>query len=119
MQGSNGDTDVENRLVNTVREGKSEMNGKTSINIYTRSNVKWIAGEKLLYNTGSPVWHSVMTWKSVMRREGRHRGRGYLYNYGLFTLLHSRNQHIVIIKYKSDCIYKFHRNFLLEQETCT
>ena len=66
LQGRNGDTDVENRLVNTVREGKSGMNGETSINIYTWSYVKWIAGEELLCNTGSPVWLSVMTWKSVM-----------------------------------------------------
>ena len=33
-----------------------------SINMLTLSCVKWIAGEKLLYNTGSPAWHSVMTW---------------------------------------------------------
>ena len=33
-----------------------------SINILTLSCVKWIAGEKLLYNTGRPAWHSVMTW---------------------------------------------------------
>ena len=36
-------------------------NGESSINIYTLSCVKLIVGEKLLYNTGSPVWCSVMT----------------------------------------------------------
>ena len=66
LQGRNGDPDVENRLVNTVREGKSGMNGETSINIYTWSYVKWIAGEELLCYTGSPVWLSVRTWKSEM-----------------------------------------------------
>ena len=36
-------------------------NGESSINIYILSCVKLIVGEKLLYNTGSPVWCSVMT----------------------------------------------------------
>ena len=37
------------------------VNGGSSTNVYTLSCVRWIAGEKLLYNTGSPGWHSVMT----------------------------------------------------------
>ena len=42
-------------------EGKSGTNGESTIDIYTLSCIKEIAGEKLLYNTGSPAWHSVMT----------------------------------------------------------
>ena len=61
MQGRNGDS--ENGLVDTVGEGKSETNGEISINIYTLSGIRWIAGEKLLCSTRSPVWPSVMTWK--------------------------------------------------------
>ena len=30
------------------------------------SFVKWIANEKVLYNTGSPAWHSEMTCRSGM-----------------------------------------------------
>ena len=33
MQGKNGDSDVENRHVDTVGEGESGMNGESSINI--------------------------------------------------------------------------------------
>ena len=44
-------TDVENGLVDTVREGDIGMNGESSINIYTLSGVKRIAGEKLLCST--------------------------------------------------------------------
>ena len=33
----------------------------SSIDMYTLRGVKWIVGEKLLQNTGSPVWCSVMT----------------------------------------------------------
>ena len=47
--------------MDTVGERKSEMNGESSIDIYTLSRIKVIAGEKLLYNTGTPAWHSVMT----------------------------------------------------------
>ena len=61
MQGKNGYVDVENGLVDTVGEGESGTNGESSIDIYTLSCVKWMAGERLLYNTGSPVWSSVMT----------------------------------------------------------
>ena len=32
------------------------MNGEGSINIYSLLCVKWIVAEKLLYNTGNPVF---------------------------------------------------------------
>ena len=55
MNGRSGDADVENGLMDTVGEGKSGMNREGSININTLSCLKWIAGEKLLHKTGSPV----------------------------------------------------------------
>ena len=61
LQGRNGHTDVKNGFVDVVGKGESGMNGERSINIYTLSCVKWTAGEKFLYNTGSSAWHSVMT----------------------------------------------------------
>jgi len=51
----------ENGLVDPVGEGESGTNGESSIDIYTLSCIKQISDEKLLYNTGSPAWHSVMT----------------------------------------------------------
>ena len=47
--------------MDTVGKAQSGTDGESSINIYTLSCVKWIAAEKFLYNTGSPVWHSVMS----------------------------------------------------------
>ena len=44
------------------------MNRESSIDIYTRPCVKQIAGEKLLYNIGSPVSCSVMTQEGDMAR---------------------------------------------------
>ena len=48
------------------------MNGESSSSMYTPSGVRWMAAEKLQYSTGSPVWHSVMTWREGMggRRGG-------------------------------------------------
>ena len=74
MQGRNGDVDVGNGPVDTVSQGESGTNGESSINTYTLS-----AGEKLLCNTGSPVWCSEMTQRSGVRegeeglREGGNR----------------------------------------------
>ena len=61
MQGRTGDADIENGLVDIVAEGKSGMNGESSTDIYTLPCVKQTAGEKLLYETGSPAWPSLMT----------------------------------------------------------
>ena len=47
---------VENRLVDTEAEGEDKTNWESSIDIYIHSN-----SAKLLNNTGSPVWCSVMT----------------------------------------------------------
>ena len=46
---------IESTLVHTVAGEKSGMNGGGSINIYTPPCVKEMAGEKLLYNTGSQL----------------------------------------------------------------
>ena len=35
LQGRNGDTDIEKRLVDTAREGESGTNWESSIGIYT------------------------------------------------------------------------------------
>ena len=43
----------------------SEMN-EESISVYPLSGVGWIAGEKVLCPTGSPVLRSVMTWRDGM-----------------------------------------------------
>ena len=40
MQGYNGDTDLENEVVDTVGEGEGKMNGESSIDIYTLPYVK-------------------------------------------------------------------------------
>ena len=43
--------------MDTVGEGASRMNGEGSLDICTLPCVKWIAGEKLLYNREPSVAH--------------------------------------------------------------
>ena len=66
MQGSDGDADIENRLVDIAGEGEGVTNLESSTDIYTLPCVKQTANEKLLYNARSSVWCSVMTQKGGM-----------------------------------------------------
>ena len=53
MQGSNGDTDLEKRPVDSSGDGEGETNSVSSINIYiTRCKIR-IASGNLLYVAGS------------------------------------------------------------------
>ena len=51
--------------MDTVGEWDSGMNGATGINTRTLVGERRIAGEKLPSSTGSPVWHSPMTWRDL------------------------------------------------------
>ena len=65
LQRRNKDTNVENWLVDIVTAGVSGTNGESHININVVSCVKWIVGEKLLYNTKehSLWWPRGMEWE--------------------------------------------------------
>ena len=54
------ETDIENRFEYIVEEGKDGTNSESSTDIYTLPNVKQIASGKLLCNTWSSAWCSVM-----------------------------------------------------------
>ena len=53
MQGSSGDADIDNRLVDTVGGGKGGMNRENSTEAYTVPCVNERADENLLYDAGS------------------------------------------------------------------
>ena len=74
MQGSNGNTDIMNRLVDTVGEGDHGTNGEIGIETYTLPYVKQITSGNLLYDTGSSkpvlcgnveVWNGVGSGREV------------------------------------------------------
>ena len=63
--------------------------------------IRRMAGEQLLYNSGSPLWCCEMTWRDGQGggREGSYGGyggRGCMYNYVQLTLLYGRNQHNIV-----------------------
>ena len=104
FEGRNGDADMENRIVDTVREEQGRMNWENNIDIYTPPCAQQIADKKLLSNTGSPAWCSVMTWRGGMvGREGDSKGHSiYICNYGWFTLLYGINQHNIVKQLSSN-----------------
>ena len=53
MQGSNGDAESENRLVDTTGEGEGGTNTESSTKTYKEPCVKLGSQWKLLYDTGS------------------------------------------------------------------
>ena len=53
LQGSDGDTDIENRLMDTVGDGEGGGHWERSMETVTLPNVKQMANGDLLYNTGS------------------------------------------------------------------
>ena len=61
LQDRNKDADIENRLMNTAREGERGTNWESSIETYTLPCEKQLASGKLLYNTGSSTQCCVTT----------------------------------------------------------
>ena len=63
MQGSNGDTDIENRPRHTCvgKEEEGEINRENSVEAYTLPSVKQIAKRNLLYDSGNSNWDSITT----------------------------------------------------------
>ena len=53
LQVSNGDTDIKNRLADTVGEGEGGINWESSTETYTLLYVKQTASENLLFEAGS------------------------------------------------------------------
>ena len=80
LQGSNGDTDRENRLVDTVGEGEAETiwqcHGNIHITICTQR-----ASSNLLPDTGISNQCSLTTSRAGMAQAGS-RGRGHMCTYG-------------------------------------
>ena len=71
MQGRNGDADAEDGPVDTKGEGENGMDGESSTSIDTPPMCETPAGEKLLFDTGSPVWRSEMSQEGEEGTGGR------------------------------------------------
>ena len=91
MQGSQGDADTKNRLLDSVGEGEGGVIRENSIETYTLPSVKQTASGNLTYDAGNPKlvlsdslegwgrkgggmrgtqsWCSLTTWKDGVGRE--------------------------------------------------
>ena len=69
MQGSRGDTDVKNRVLDSVGKGKGGMIWENSIETYTLSYVKWMTSASLMHEAELNFLHG--SFASLKREPGR------------------------------------------------
>ena len=91
LQGSNGETDTENRPMDTGR-GEERVRCMERVTWrHTLSYVKQIANGNLLYVSGNS--NRALYQPREVRWKGGSRRRGYMYTYGWFMWLFDRKQH--------------------------
>ena len=73
MQNRKRDTDVQNRLLDSVGEGEGGMFRENSIETSILSRVKQITSLRWMHETGARAW---CTWKTQGDRVEREVGRG-------------------------------------------
>ena len=97
-QGSDGDVDIENRLVDTVGGGDGWTNWEASMEKYTLSYVTWIKLVGICCVTQGTQPRALWQPRGVGwggRWEGGRRGRGHMYTDGWFMLTYARNHTIL------------------------
>ena len=70
MQNSKRDTDVQNRLLDSVGEGEGEMFQENSIKICILSRVKQITSPGGIHETSAQAWCTGKTQRNRVEREG-------------------------------------------------
>ena len=112
MQGRKGDTDMKNRLLNSVGEGEGRMIWENSTETYILPYVKQIVSRDLLNDTGSTpsaLWQPRgVGWGG--RWEGGARARSYMNTCGWFMLIYGRNQYNIVKQLSSKKNLKKKRN---------
>ena len=69
MQSRKRDTDVQNRLLDSVGEGKAGMFSENSIETSILSRVKQITSPGWMHETGAQGWYTGKTQRDEMERE--------------------------------------------------
>jgi len=84
MQGSKRDTDVKNRLLDSVGEGESGMIWENSIEICVLPYVKQMTSTTLMHETGTQSWYTGTTQRDGVGKEmgGGFRMGGHMYTHG-------------------------------------
>ena len=98
------DTDMKNRLLNSVGEGEGRMIWENSTETYILPYVKQAVSGDLLSDTDSTQC-SVTTWRGG-RWEGGARGRRYMNPSDWFLLIYDRNQYNTVKQLSSNKKFK-------------
>ena len=98
MQDSKRDTDVKNRLLDSVGEGEGGMIWENSTETCILSYVKWITSPGLMHETGR--WGPVHL-DDPEGWDGEGGGRGvqdgeHMYTHGWFMWMYSKNHHNIV-----------------------
>ena len=98
MWDSEKDTDVKNRLLDSVGEGESGMIWENSIETCILSYVKQIASPGLMHETGCS---GLVHWDDPEGWDGEGGGRGvqdgeHMHTHGWFIWMYGRNHHNII-----------------------
>ena len=68
MQNRKRDTDVQNRLLDSVGEGEGGVFQDNSIETCTLSRVEWITSPGWMHETSARTWCSGRTWRERVER---------------------------------------------------
>ena len=98
MRDSKRDTDVKNRLLDSLGEGKSEMIWENSIERCVLSYAKQIASPGSLHETGCS---GLVHWDDPEGWDGEGGGRGvqdgeHMYIHGGFMSMHGKNHYNIV-----------------------
>ena len=98
MQDSKRDTDVKNRLLDSVGEGKGGMIWENSIETCILSYVKQIARPGLMHETG---YSGMVHWDDHEGWDGDGGGRGiqdgeHVYTHGWFMSMYGKNHYNIV-----------------------
>ena len=98
MRDSKRDTDVKNRLLDSVGEGKGGMIWEKSIEICILSYVKQIASPGPMHETGCL---GLVHWDDPEGWDGEGGGRGvqdggHMYTHSWFMWMHGKNHHNIV-----------------------
>ena len=92
------DTDVKNRLLDSVGEGEGGMIWENNIETCILSYVKQIASPGSMHETGCSGlvhWDDPKGWDGVGGRSGV-QIRGHMYTYGWFMLMYGKNHYNIV-----------------------
>ena len=94
MWDSKRDTDVKNRLLDSVGEGEGGMIWENSIETCILSYVKQIASPGLMHETvcsGLVHWGDPEGWMGRVGQDGEH-----MYTHGWFMWMYGKNHHNIV-----------------------